>query len=66
MDTKEKIQEKALLCIFSDLKIWHVQPKYFMSYIIVQFTPLCGCIEPLGAEKYYNILVHQMDLDDAK
>lgn len=47
MDTKEKIREKTLLRIFSDLKIRHVQLKHFMSYIIARFTPLCGCIEPL-------------------
>lgn len=47
MDTREKIQEKTLLCIFSDLKIWHVQPKYFMSRIMARFPTLCGCAEQL-------------------
>lgn len=45
--SKEKIQVKTLLCTFSDLKIWRVQSKYFMSYIVARFIPLCGYFEPL-------------------
>lgn len=32
-----KIQNRIFLYIFSDLKIWHVQCKYFVSHLMVRF-----------------------------